>query len=796
MNIRERNSILNKYKSLLNLTNKKEIILNINDYLNALVRPPITYYMPYEIINQLYTISIDSKLMSNPMKRFQLQNDILLYYRFKPLASGTNRRTFYCEYDPNIVLKIASDMIGRTDNISEFNLQHILLPFCPKIFDVDPTGTIMLSERVETMTEKDYKEVWFQEIFDLINDFYEIGYIFDDVGLYSFKNLGIRLGFGPVILDFPYMYKLDWDKLKCERIDPMTHERCNGTIGYNYDAMMSELICYKCKARYSAKYLASSMTGKSLNSNELGRQNTMSSYINTDIPVRVTKGNKVVFDPKHTIEVVQQPQSRPQQPIIYPQQQQFQQPQMMQQASIPQQQSQMSNDIMNSWSGVRYADLVNIPTMFHIPQQRVIPVDNEQPPQQTKQQHHMADSTKFQYYTEYTKNNTTYIYYPRNLKNDMIQWLKGIETTYGVEAALFIASRLMIEYISKANWQKKNNTQQQPTPQQLPPQQSYIPQQQPVQQVQPTIQTIPFPTESTYQTVDIMNKPTPVQTVIAPQTRPTSLKVEDPAHWDEIKKNIVGNDTPTQQQVETPKENHPTTGLEIMKPMSNEEIEAQEMKMRGSSDNMLGFPGIPMIDNMRFKEFIPRIKAMVDQRFNNFILSNDAETQAFQLSQDIARFIAPDIKNIMNDDGKGLLVTATRTTDTKNKDCYVIKTYNYGTPLFITTIYPEEQQVTTTAETLTDDEMLIPLDELVNFFESIVNKFDSSKYNDIEVAKNGLITFLRDAVAATYKGKITVPRAHKEATAYVNQAIKFMGNSNNKTDDTSPKPQDNVAAAL
>lgn len=772
MNIKERASAINRYQNLLNLTNKKVVTIDIETYLKNLVKPPIRYYLPYQIISQLYTITMDSKLANTPLKRFQLQNDLLSPYGFKPLASGTNRRTFYNEYDTSIVLKIASDMIGRTDNTSEFTIQNVLLPFCPKIFDVDSTGTIQLSERVETMSEKDYKEVWFEEIFDLINDFYEMGYIFDDIGLYSFKNLGVRLEFGPVILDFPYMYKIDWRKLKCEKIDPITHERCNGTIGYNYESMMSELICYKCGVRYSAKYLASPITGEEFNNSVLGRKNTMRRIISTDIPVRVKVGDQIVFDPKNTtngtvqyaanivpaqqpIHQQQYPQYQyPQRPQQQPQYQYPQRPQQQPQRQYPQQQRQMQYQWPDQQQ-VQYAKPAQsqdnnpfYPQYFDTLQtsQPNPFITTELPKQQLKQE------------AEQKSEEPKRIFYQKILKNDIIQWLKNMESKYDEETVLFLADRLGIEYIPRSRWQKERQIQQQ-----QPTQVAFTPQ-----------APIQFQAEQ-HDTVNIFNRPTPVQTVIAPQTKPASLKVEDPTYWENFKMTAVGNTTnevPTEQI-------HPTSGLEIMKPMTMEEIEEADRKNRGNNA-MLGIPGVPMIDTMKIKEVIPKIQTMVEQRFNNFILSADAEQQAFQLSQDIARFISSDIQALMKDDGKGLLVTATRTVDNKNKDCYEIKVFNYGSPLFITTLYPEEQptqqqvpQPAPSQASVDEDPLLIPIEELISFFESIVQKFDSSKYKDINEVKLGLITFLCDATVVTYRDKITVPRARKEAAAYVNQAVKF-----------------------
>ena len=183
-------------------------------------------------------------------------NELLKPYGFRHLASGTNRRAFYCTYDDSIILKIASDRIGKSDNISEFQLQNLIQPFCPKIYEVVPNGVIALSERVEPMTEYDYKKRWNGDVFDFIFQIFLRGYIMEDIGSNFFKNWGVRYGFGPVILDFPYIYQVDWSRLKCMKENPETGTQCNGDLDYDYSNGMSQIICNKCGARYSAKYLS------------------------------------------------------------------------------------------------------------------------------------------------------------------------------------------------------------------------------------------------------------------------------------------------------------------------------------------------------------------------------------------------------------------------------------------------------------------------------------------------------------------------------------------------------------
>ena len=605
MNILERKAWLTARDQILYYLNKDPPTTNIVEYLNNLIRPPITCYIPQSIIDTFYTISCDSKLYNAPLKRFKLQNELLEPYGFKPLASGTNRRTFYCVYDPWIVLKIASDAIGRSDNISEFGIQKVLLPFCTKVFDVDSSGSMQLAERVEVMTEDDFR-TYQKEICRYLESWFQLGYFFEDVGFYSFKNWGLRDGSGPVLLDFPYFYQYDPDKLICDRENPKTHEKCGGTIGYNYESIMSEIICYKCLGRYSAQYLSKKIDGNSCDV-ILGRKNKMRTPIN--VQVVLTRGNKVVYDPnaqKNPLQpqitiVPSQSQVQAQQParLPVPQQQSYQtQIPWPQQTSIPVQHDTATLtenlNMMNSLAQNSGNDTQTSNKLLNLHAQQVAQSVQTMPQNQVQQAFanqslftsenslmnpwgqawqqtfapQLQASTPAQQnsiemakdYELYERDGKAYIFYPKPLKNDMIQWLRRVEVNYGTEAAIFVASRLLIEYIPKAQWDNKK-------PEASPAQQS---QQRvaPIQQAQPAPRIVTQSMQPSYQTINMMTRPSPVQTVIAPQTKPTQLKVEDPNHWNNIKNNVPIPNTSAQQV-----EQHPTSGLEIMKLVGISDVE-------------------------------------------------------------------------------------------------------------------------------------------------------------------------------------------------------------------------------
>lgn len=64
-------------------------------------------------------------------------------------------------------------------------------------------------------------------------------------------NIIARIGFGPVLLDFPYVYQLDGDKLMCTRTIPeLNNQRCTGLI--DYDIGFNNLVCNECGRKYNA----------------------------------------------------------------------------------------------------------------------------------------------------------------------------------------------------------------------------------------------------------------------------------------------------------------------------------------------------------------------------------------------------------------------------------------------------------------------------------------------------------------------------------------------------------------
>ena len=177
------------------------------------------YLSPYDVcyLKEIAT----SYTIKEVKQKYQLIENLMNVRGFKKLGCGTNRMTFKCESNPDIVMKIAVDRTGMNDspdNPAEYRNQNILKPFICKEFELSEFGEVGLFERVEPITNVNDFLSNVDIIFNILFTLSRSGYIFKDVGNNSFMNYGIRKGAGPVILDYPYFYKKDPKKETCRNI--------------------------------------------------------------------------------------------------------------------------------------------------------------------------------------------------------------------------------------------------------------------------------------------------------------------------------------------------------------------------------------------------------------------------------------------------------------------------------------------------------------------------------------------------------------------------------------------------
>lgn len=212
--------------------------------------PPMNYYLTQQDIDELHGIATSIRLSSKIRKKYEMIDQIMIRRGFKRFSAGTNRVVYKFLEDDRFLAKIAVDKVGMQDNPLEFKNQFLLKPYVTKIFYISQCGTVAFTERVLPIKNKlEFKEIA-SDVFDIIVNKILGLYVMEDIGTKYFMNWGVRFGFGPVLLDFPYCYKLDGKKLYCNSLDPITKMPCNGEI--DYDSGFNHLVCTKCGKVYLA----------------------------------------------------------------------------------------------------------------------------------------------------------------------------------------------------------------------------------------------------------------------------------------------------------------------------------------------------------------------------------------------------------------------------------------------------------------------------------------------------------------------------------------------------------------
>lgn len=262
-------------------------------YFNNLSIPSIENYLSMNDISELRKIAMNGGISIK--EKINRMNAIMNARGFKKFAGGTNRVVYRYLEDDRFVVKIAADRVGMKDNPNEFNNQFFLKPFVAKTFYVSACGTVGFAERVNPlMTTSDF-EYNSDEIFDIITKFFIGEYALEDFGSQYFKNWGVREDFGPVLLDYPYLYRLNGKKLFCNNI--VNGEVCDGEICYTNG--FNHFICPKCKRVYMAHELGDDVTNVNQGNIILKKQNS--------IKVNLMQGDKIIFKNYETSDIISKP---------------------------------------------------------------------------------------------------------------------------------------------------------------------------------------------------------------------------------------------------------------------------------------------------------------------------------------------------------------------------------------------------------------------------------------------------------------------------------------------------------
>ena len=267
------------YSSGLNL-------LKGSGFFDLMKHAGIYNYFKYEDIILLNELAINpAYTIKSNRSKFWLYDQIIVPRGFTRTHSGTNRIVYSCNNDDSFIVKVGLDKIGVNDNKSEMKNQNILKPFIPKVFDVSKCGTVLFMEKVHPILNREEFSTYANSIFNVLTYIVEHGYILEDIGTDFFMNWGIRKNFGPVLLDFPYIYRVNKYRLKCIRRNT-DGSVCGGKL--EYDDGFNYILCKKCGKRYGASTIGSSFNYLNEIKGKLRRTQTMS------FKLRITTNNKNV----------------------------------------------------------------------------------------------------------------------------------------------------------------------------------------------------------------------------------------------------------------------------------------------------------------------------------------------------------------------------------------------------------------------------------------------------------------------------------------------------------------------
>ena len=215
--------------------------------------PPLFSLVSIQDVQYIHNIITSPKYSSKLDYKNQAIDYTMRCRGFRKLHAGTNRLVYKHEEIPSIVMKVPYREIALTDGPREYRNQYELFPFVSRTFEYTQCGTMSLHERVQPITSIPEYMSLKDSIFELLVNRVLGKYVLEDIGTKYFKNIGIRDGFGPVLIDYPIMYKLDGKKLYCNKVH-IDGSICDGII--DYDEGFNKLICKKCGQRYYASELA------------------------------------------------------------------------------------------------------------------------------------------------------------------------------------------------------------------------------------------------------------------------------------------------------------------------------------------------------------------------------------------------------------------------------------------------------------------------------------------------------------------------------------------------------------
>lgn len=229
--------------------------------------PPLARWFTPQDVKFIEDVAVSPTLTTHPIEKYHLLDEFMASRGFKTEIGGTNRRFYSSVEFPQFGAKISTSFEGFKNNKDEFNVQHVLKPYCTKVYDVTQSGAIALDE-VGIRVDKDSIVDYGDQIFDILDIVFRRRKIaMTDVGIATPKQWVIRKNFGPVLCDFPSVVILDPKKCYCtRRVKRHGIEMpCNGLI--DFDLGFNKMECTVCGQKYEIKSLMATNTSTINNRN-------------------------------------------------------------------------------------------------------------------------------------------------------------------------------------------------------------------------------------------------------------------------------------------------------------------------------------------------------------------------------------------------------------------------------------------------------------------------------------------------------------------------------------------------
>ena len=248
------NKLIRLFKSPKPVLEREDPDYGYRAMYDAMQVNPLYSYFTQEDIDRIREIALSADINANPAEKYRRLKAIMEPRGFYFIGGGTNRRAYACRYDPRVVAKVATDSVGISNNKRELVNQNVLKPYCSKIFEVSPCGTLAIIERVNPIKTQAEFQTIADEVFDVLEFKIRGNNIgMEDIGRRSFKNWGVRTGYGPVLLDYPTMYVIDKKRAFC-CARTKSGDYCNGPL--QYDDGFDNIVCSYCGAKYMSKSIA------------------------------------------------------------------------------------------------------------------------------------------------------------------------------------------------------------------------------------------------------------------------------------------------------------------------------------------------------------------------------------------------------------------------------------------------------------------------------------------------------------------------------------------------------------